>query len=94
MSTFMERDKETLENFETTHIPTVQNAKFDMVLYLYEYKNGVVIETHYYKNLFRPEKIEKLMNSFLEILEQISSDKNKPLNSYGRQKKRLGVRLN
>ncbi|MCP5053604.1 MAG: hypothetical protein GY940_40935, partial [bacterium] len=72
MSLFRNNDREYLEDFESFHMEFVQNAKFDMVCYLTEYKNGVEINTHYYKKLFQAGKIEKLIRLYLKILENIA----------------------
>jgi len=72
MSTFGDVEKQQLTDGGAYHIEDVQDAKFDMVLYLTEYKNGVEINTHYLKALFEPLTIEKIMQKYVKILEGIS----------------------
>jgi amino acid adenylation domain-containing protein len=94
MSLFGDKDLEYLENFDSCHYQSVQNAKFDMVCYLAEYKNGVDIETHYYKRLFKAENIEKFMQLYVKILGKIASDPGKKVSAYSMPEKRLKVKWN
>ena len=82
MSTFGNTLKENLKNDESYHIEQVQNAKFDIVSYVGEYKNGIEISTHYYKELFKPVTIEKMMRMYLMMLENISNDPGSALRVY------------
>jgi tyrocidine synthetase-3 len=59
---------------ESYHLEEVQDAKFDMVCYLSEYRNGVEINTHYARELFNPVTVEKIMHKYLGILEGVSFD--------------------
>ena len=43
-----------------------------MVCYLSEYSDGLVIETHYKRELFKPVTIEKNLRKYLSVLEIIA----------------------
>jgi amino acid adenylation domain-containing protein len=72
MSSFGEIDKVHLEDTKSFHLPQVQNAKFDIVCYLREYQNGIVINPHYAASLFKPLTIERIMQKYVQILERIT----------------------
>jgi len=74
MITFGDTHQEYLQDHEPYHLGQVLDAKFDMVCYLTEYKNGVEISTHYFRELFRPATIEKTMGKYLKMLNDISTD--------------------
>ncbi len=90
MFTLEGRDKHELKDHESYHIGAVQDAKFDMVCYLSEYRNGVEIETHYKKELFNPITIEKMMQKYMKILADIASDREgEPKGHRQEQKRRI-----
>jgi len=93
MSGFGERNRQNLENFESFHTDFVQDAKFDMVCYLTEYKNGIQINTHYYKQLFKPGKIEKMMRLYLQILEKISRCPGEKVSTFSKPERKLKIKL-
>jgi len=72
MTTFGEVETLPLSDRNSYHISQVQNAKFDMVCYLTEFSNGVSIETHYKKDLFKAATIEKILQKYLGILEEVA----------------------
>jgi non-ribosomal peptide synthetase component F len=82
MSIFLNTTQENLESAGSYHIQSVQDAKFDMVCYLEEYKNGIPIHTHYYKELFKPQTIEGIMQLYRVIMEDISRDPGKKISQY------------
>ena len=82
MSIFGTAFDRPLENLDSYHSERVQNAKFEIVGYVGEYKNAVEINTHYYRTLFKPVTIEKMMRMYLTILEGISHDPGKSLKEY------------
>jgi tyrocidine synthetase-3 len=66
--------REELTDFTCYHQEKVQEAKFEMVCYLTEYKNGIDISCHYLKDRFKPISIEKLMHLYTKVLEGISRE--------------------
>ncbi|MCP5048351.1 MAG: hypothetical protein GY940_14370, partial [bacterium] len=83
-----------LENTRGYHMENVQKGKFDIECYLGEYRNGIEIITIYYKELFKPFTIERIMQLYLVILENISNDPGKPLRDYYKSAKRRKLKLN
>jgi hypothetical protein len=73
---------EKLTNLEDFHMEKVQDAKFDMVCYVNEYQNGIEINCHYFKDRFKPLSIEKLMNLYEKILDNISAEPAKKIEEY------------
>jgi acyl carrier protein len=82
MSTFGNTPGENLKDFESYHIEEVQQAKFDIVSYIVEYQNGIEIDTHYFKELFKPMTIEKTMKMYLLALENIVKEPGKKIGAY------------
>jgi amino acid adenylation domain-containing protein len=94
MSIFGNTLNEELTDLAAYHVLDVQNAKFDIVCYLEEYKNGIEINTVYYRELFKPETIEQIMRLYLGILENISTDPGKAVKEYYKTAKRKRLKLN
>jgi len=82
MSTFGNALQETLNPYEPFHEDQPQPPKFDLVCYLREYKNGMEMWFHYFKELFKPATMEKLMELYLTLLTNIASDPAKQLKAY------------
>lgn len=82
MPLFRFTQQEDLTGEEDGHVETVQNTKFDMVCYLGKYKQATTIETHYYKELFKPITIEKIMQLYRIILEDIARNSEKQISEY------------
>jgi amino acid adenylation domain-containing protein len=93
MSIFGEMDKVVLKDREAYHTPQVQNTKFAVVCYIKEYKNSIVINPHYYKGLFKPNTIEKIMQKYVKILEDIGRDPGQPLKSHVGASKKKRIQL-
>jgi fengycin family lipopeptide synthetase D len=72
----------TLTDLKNYHIEDVQEAKFDMVCYLTEYENAVQVSCYYFRELFKPETIERIMGLFTRILENIANDPGKKAKDY------------
>jgi tyrocidine synthetase-3 len=72
----------TLRNLKNYHIEDAQEAKFDIVCYLTEYENAVQISCHYFRELFRPETIERIMGLYTRILNNIAEDPGKKAKDY------------
>jgi fengycin family lipopeptide synthetase D len=92
MSSFGDITNRLLTDDACFHLEKVQDAKFDMVCYLGEYKNGIEIETHYYKMLFDPFTIEKVMQMYLTVLERIAMDPGMNVSEFSASgKKKLNI---
>jgi amino acid adenylation domain-containing protein len=82
MPLFRFTQQEDLKGDEDGHVETVQDTKFDIVCYLGKYKQATTIETHYYKELFKPITIEKVMQLYRVILEDIAGNPEKQVEDY------------
>ncbi len=83
-----------LDNTEAYHLETVQDAKFDIALYLTEYKDGINLVCCYYSQLFMPETIEKMMQMYIHLLKRIAVSPEKQLKEYQGPAKRRKLRRN
>lgn len=85
-------NRQYLENFESYDSETSQDGKFDLECYITEYKNAVEIRTHYYRELFDFMTIKKVMQMYLKLLEDISTDNDKIVKEFFRAKKKLTIK--
>jgi tyrocidine synthetase-3 len=84
--------QQTLTHFESRHMEKVQDAKFDIVCYVSEYKNGIEINCHYFKNRFQAITIEMLMDLYLKMLDNVCQQPGKKLKEYSFTKKKKKLR--
>jgi hypothetical protein len=54
------------------HIPRTREVKFDIEVYIAEYKNGIDISWLYRKSMFRSETIEDFSNVYSGLLSELS----------------------
>jgi amino acid adenylation domain-containing protein len=82
-----------LSNIESRHIERVQDTKFDQVYYMTQFKNGVNIECHYQKELYKPEKIEFIMLELQKLALKVTAEPHKKIKDslYKPRKKRSGL---
>ena len=73
---------EKLESSKPFHIEKVQDVKFDMAFYNIEYENGVEIQCHYKRTLFKPEAVEHVIKEYIKILDFFSKNPGKTLKNY------------
>ncbi len=71
-----------LNDLQSRQLKDVSDAKFDLVMYLTEYKNGIEINCYYYTGLFKPETIEHFMKRYTTILDKVSQYPDKILENY------------
>ena len=74
MSTFGDSKEQKIEDLRSFHLPKVQEAKLEFVVYLAEFANGVDVQAHYYNECFSPECVEQYMVNYLDILESVAAD--------------------
>ena len=67
---------------------TQQEVKFNMMLYISEYSNGMDIDCRYRKALFKPSKVTSLMEKYRELFDFFTSTPGKNINDYKRSGKR------
>jgi fengycin family lipopeptide synthetase D len=80
-----------LENTEPFHFENSKFAEFDISCQLREFKNGIDISFHYYRELFKPTTIERIMQLYVTILTNISRDQDKKVTEYFKSKKRQKI---
>jgi amino acid adenylation domain-containing protein len=88
MQNIVESQQERMEDFDEGHIEELQDTKFDIVFYLMEFKDGLSVMCHYYKELFYPESIEKICRLFITLLSGIGEEPDKPVGRYKSGKRR------
>jgi tyrocidine synthetase-3 len=93
MSSFAFMGEGSLERFDSYHLKGAPESKFDLVFYVREYENGIEIECHYFRQLFNPETIEKMMTIFKKVLEGIAADPGKTVKEYGDSRKKRKLKL-
>ncbi|MCX6581864.1 MAG: condensation domain-containing protein [Candidatus Aminicenantes bacterium] len=60
------------ENANSRHLEKPQGAKFDLAVFVSEYKDGVGLQWHYKNALFKPGTIESIAQLYLEFLANLS----------------------
>jgi acyl transferase domain-containing protein/NADP-dependent 3-hydroxy acid dehydrogenase YdfG len=80
-----------LEDQKSYHSEEVKESMFDIHCYLDEYKNGIKVSCHYFRELFIPETIEKIMSLFTRLLENISKTPDKKVKEYCITKKNKNI---
>jgi amino acid adenylation domain-containing protein len=69
-------------------VEKVQDAKFPLVLYVKECRDGIDMACHYRKRLFSPERVEYMMQRYSTILKAVAGEPGKPLREYVFKKER------
>jgi amino acid adenylation domain-containing protein len=82
---------EHIQDFKSYHCEEVQETKFPIHCYLMEYKNGIRMECHYYRELFRPQTIEKIMQIYTRILENLTTSPLKRIKELARKIEKIPV---
>lgn len=77
--TSMRKDEydDELVSLQPYHQERAQDSRFDITFYVREYKNGMVLNLHYKKSLFKPITIESIANAYWQLLEEISQSQEK-----------------
>ncbi len=60
------------ENENSQHQEKLQGSKFDLTVFVSEYKDGIGLQWHYKKALFNPGTIESIAQLYLEFLANLS----------------------
>jgi iturin family lipopeptide synthetase B len=67
---------------EPYHIANVQDAKFEMVIFVAEYKNAVQVDCQYWKAVYKKERIHYMMQKYLGVLKAVAADPSRPIKQY------------
>ena len=79
------QEREELKDTAPCHIPHLQDAKFELELYLTEYRNGIEIVCVYLAELFHPPMIEEIMGMYVSLLERVTAAAGRPVGAFRRQ---------
>ena len=74
-----DKNKERINDFSPQKIEEVQDNKFDITMYVFEYKNAIEIRCVYFRELFDFNIIEAMMDKYVNILESIIKESNQSL---------------
>jgi len=87
-------DQEDLVAGHIGHKESVQETKFEWVFYVREYKNGIKISCHYFKDLFMSKTIEKVIQLYLKVLEKVLMEPGNKIGAYNLTGKRKELKRN
>jgi len=76
------RQKLDASELEPYHVENMQDAKFEMVIFLAEYENAVQLDCWYWKAAYKKERIHYMMQKYLEVLKAVAADPNRPIKQY------------
>jgi len=76
---------------ELPHIPDISDVKFDIELYIAEYKNAIDIIWTYRKNMFHPDSIDFLMKDYIELVEFFSRNPDESYKAYKLSKRKESI---
>jgi amino acid adenylation domain-containing protein len=71
-----------LDSLEPYHSEEGNEVKFDFILYLLEYKNGIDLRCNYKKSLFSPAAVESIMERCLKVIDFFSANPAKNILDY------------
>jgi len=77
-----ESSREYISDKRDYHTDRVQDIKFDIVCYMTEYADGIELNCHYLKGLYKASRIENLMREYAALLDGIAAEPDKKLYEY------------
>ncbi len=82
-----------IESFGPVHRENVQDVKFDIVMYVSQFKNGIEFQCHFRKQRFPLERIEYMMREYLKVIDKIAANPTHTVEDYlfEKRKKRLAL---
>ncbi len=63
-----------LVNLESFHQENFKEAKFNLEIYAALYKNGIEMSCLYKKSLFQPSTIEYIMDTYVQLMDNLSAE--------------------
>ncbi|MCK4258361.1 MAG: amino acid adenylation domain-containing protein [Halanaerobiales bacterium] len=82
MLNMIDSANEELDSLDSYHIAKLQDGKFELELYVIEYKNGIEINWSYRNLLFKLETMEYIVGEYLKLLNEVSLDIGKQISEY------------
>jgi acyl carrier protein len=77
-----------IDSFAPYHETNLMDVKFDIEVYIAEFKNGINIYCKYRKELFKPSTIEYNMKEYISLLEFCVNFPGKTYNDYRKKEKK------
>jgi non-ribosomal peptide synthetase component F len=77
-----ETQKSSVSDSEAHHLDAIPNIKFDMVLFVVEYKDGIGVMGSYKKARFKPGTIEYISRGYHKLLKDIANQTTTPEKNY------------
>jgi acyl carrier protein len=75
----LEKELDSLESF---HLDESVEVKFDLMVYITEYKNGIEILCNYKRRMFRTEAIASIMERYLKVVDFFTANPEKRILDY------------
>ena len=88
---FLKLEEES-EVLEPVHLEEVIDAKFSLVLYVAEYRNGIEIECHYWKTYYKPDNIASMVKNYSSIINFFTGNPDKIIGDYKARGKRRSLK--
>jgi acyl carrier protein len=76
-----------LDVFAPRHVEDVQDVKFDIEIYITEYKNGISLDWRFKKSLYSPTKITYIVGEYNKFIDFFTRNLHKSYGVYKRTKK-------
>ncbi len=70
------------DQFQSSHIPSAQDIKFDLEPYITQYKNGIEILWTYRKNMFETTTIEFMVSLYTKLIQFFATDTSRSLQDH------------
>jgi tyrocidine synthetase-3 len=78
-----------LNPFEPLHIDYYQDVKFDMEMYLAEFKNGIAVRLSYKRDLYKPETVRYFIEEYIKSLDFFTVHTGKSYQAYRQSGKKI-----
>jgi len=74
--------EKNLDSMESFHTDEVIDVKFDLMIYISEYKNGIRLNCNYKKAMFKPSTISSNMERYLNIIDFFTANPGKGIREF------------
>jgi non-ribosomal peptide synthetase component F len=71
-----------LDSMASYHTDEVIDVKFDLMIYISEYKNGIRLNCNYKKAMFKPSTISSSMEKYLKVIDFFSANPGKGIHEF------------
>ena len=84
----------SIESIETGHTRNMQDVKFDLEVYVNEFKNGISLFWAYKKSLFDPIKIDGFIEIYMNLIDFFKDNLRESYSQYRAKKKKRSFKRN